>query len=288
MTANEHGSPGNEVNRKVNSMSDRKLGTSTSLFRAINPAEHFELMVRYGLAYVEIATNCIEFLEDNEQFADFKAEIANAKLLVNSIHVPFSGRLDISSPDADARHAALDKAVLCLDRLAELAGRCIVIHPSSEPITDEERPDRISNCVESLKKLCPRAEASGALVAVENLPRTCLGRDSAELCEIVDRVGSSACGVCLDTNHLFRETLVEATRRFGVRIQTLHISDHDGMDERHWMPGAGVIAWGRWYEALCAAGYHGPLIYEVINLPAGASECIRQVRKNAEEMFGLE
>jgi sugar phosphate isomerase/epimerase len=43
--------------------------------------------------------------------------------------------------------------------------------------------------------------------------------------------------VCFDTNHLLKESSEDFARAVGPHIVTLHVSDYDGKDERHWMAG---------------------------------------------------
>ena len=65
-------------------------------------------------------------------------------------------------------------------------------------------------------------------------------------------------------NHLLQETSEEFIVRVGSRITTLHISDYDGIDERHWLPGVekGVINWNNVVDSLVSIGYEGPFMFE--------------------------
>ena len=40
------------------------------------------------------------------------------------------------------------------------------------------------------------------------------------------------------------------------------MSDYDRKNERHWLPGEGVIDWTELLSALVESGYEGPFIYE--------------------------
>ena len=51
--------------------------------------------------------------------------------------------------------------------------------------------------------------------------------------------------------------------KLGRRILTVHISDYDFIDERHWLPGEGKNDWNAILAALQAVGYAGPFMYEV-------------------------
>lgn len=44
---------------------------------------------------------------------------------------------------------------------------------------------------------------------------------------------------------------------------TLHVSDYDGIDEKHWLPGQGIVNWPEVIQALIETGYDGPFMMEV-------------------------
>ncbi|MBR6634751.1 MAG: TIM barrel protein, partial [Clostridia bacterium] len=87
------------------------------------------------------------------------------------------------------------------------------------------------NCAkDSLSRLAEIADREGAVLCVEDLPRTCLGRNSEEIAELVSV--DERLKLCLDTNHLFTEALPDYIRKFGKRIVTIHVSDYDFLNER--------------------------------------------------------
>ncbi len=114
---------------------------------------------------------------------------------------------------------------------------------------------------ESLFELAEAAHKNSAVVAVENLPRTCLGRSSEEICELIGTHPSLR--VCFDTNHLLEEDFESFLDRVGERLVTVHISDYDRVNERHWMPGEGVTDWSRLLSCLEGIGYGGAFMYEI-------------------------
>ncbi|MBQ8812910.1 MAG: sugar phosphate isomerase/epimerase [Lachnospiraceae bacterium] len=136
-----------------------------------------------------------------------------------------------------------------------------VIHPSGEPIEETESAERMECAKESLAELAEIAARSGATIAVEDLPRTCLGRNSAEILELISV--HPALRVCFDTNHLLSEDIPIFIRNVGSKIITLHVSDYDFLNERHWLPGEGDINWSDVLAALQEVGYAGPWLYEV-------------------------
>ena len=53
----------------------------------------------------------------------------------------------------------------------------------------------------------------------------------------------------------------------GIKIASLHISDFDGIDERHRLPGEGINKWNELFAILEKVGYSGPMMYEVPKKP---------------------
>ncbi|MDF2725191.1 MAG: L-xylulose 5-phosphate 3-epimerase [Paenibacillus sp.] len=180
-----------------------------------------------------------------------------------SIHLPFTRELDISVTDPVHRRAVVEAQAKLLQMAAPWGPRHAVIHPSFEPITAEEREARIAACSESLRELSTIASSMGIRLAAECLPRTCLANNSEEMLRII--ADAPECGVCCDVNHLYQETPASFIRTLGSRITTVHMSDFDGINEKHWMPGKGVIDWLEVLDALVAIGYDGPFLFEVIN-----------------------
>jgi len=53
-------------------------------------------------------------------------------------------------------------------------------------------------------------------------------------------------------------------KKLADKIITVHVSDYDFINERHWLPGEGKVDWNALYEALKAVNYSGPWMYEII------------------------
>ena len=84
----------------------------------------------------------------------------------------------------------------------------------------------------------------------------------------------------MDVNHLLWDNAEDAVLDFGDRIYTLHISDYDKVDERHWLPGKGVIDWKKLIQNLQKIGYQGVFNYE----SEGTS---KEVKENFISLFKL-
>lgn len=244
----------------------RSLGVSTSLFRGILEAncepEGIRALQGTGISHIEYFCDDHDRNHANpEHIAAVKQAAADRGITIWSCHAPF-GTTDISDPDDDVRSASVDNVIEAIDAAVELAAGIVVLHGSREPIAVEDRPDRLERCIGSLNELCKAASERGVVLALELLPRTCLGNRSAEMQMILERTEGDL-RVCYDVNHI---TLYEGARAslnaLGDRILTLHISDHDGIDERHWVPGKGIVDWPGFVAGLDDIGYSGCLMHE--------------------------
>jgi sugar phosphate isomerase/epimerase len=212
-----------------------------------------------GLETVEISRSN---QSDNADIARITCQAyQNAGFAINSVHLPFRELWDISSPNEDIRRAALDKLMPFFPVLKQYRARYAVLHPSFEPIPAPSRALRKEAFRRSLRELCDAAEAADCIVAVEDLPRTCLCNTAQETLELLSDEPRSV--ICFDTNHLLQESAVDFARACAGRIRTLHISDYDGIDERHWLPGEGIIDFHEVFRILREAGYAGSYIMEL-------------------------
>ena len=217
----------------------------------------------------EIADSGLEVLEldmsaEDYPNADFykTAEVAKKYgLEIASIHLPIAPQHIYDVTHKYATVGAMPYQIELIKRGCEILGtKHIVIHSGGEPLQEEERAERVARAGEKLPQLADVAAEYGADICIEVLPRTCLGRDSDEILAMLaydDRLR-----VCLDTNHIFRESEVDFIRKIGKKIATTHISDRDEINERHWWPGEGILDWVAIMDALDEIGYEGDWIYE--------------------------
>ena len=91
-------------------------------------------------------------------------------------------------------------------------------------------------------------------------------------------------GVCFDTNHLLQEDPADAILILGKYIKALHVSDYDGLDERHWIPMSNeecIIDWARLIYNLKQVGYKGTFGYEATRDPS-------EIMENYQLLMSLE
>lgn len=178
-----------------------------------------------------------------------------------SYHLPFSPFAEVEI----SQKALQKKTILYWSELikkgADIGIDKFVVHPSGEPIPDCERSERIKYASEGLAELAEIAGKQDAVIAVEDLPRTCLGNCSDEMEQLISL--HDGLKVCFDTNHLLGESLTDFVYKLSDRIITLHVSDYDFVNERHWLPGEGKVDWQALFHALQEIHYDGVWLYEI-------------------------
>jgi sugar phosphate isomerase/epimerase len=236
-----------------------KIGLSSSAFE-LN-AENFCKIRESGLEAIEVS----EGYDGSKQlnYSALASLSSEYGIKLWSFHLPFFPFkiIDVSSLNKELRDNALLLYTELIKKASDIGIDKFVIHPSGEPIADEDREERIKYSMQSLDTLAELAHRHGARIAVEDLPRTCLGNTADELLRIISV--NDKLRVCFDINHLLKDTPLDLINKLGDKIITLHVSDYDRIDERHWLPGEGVNDWSGIYEALRKVGYDGVWMYEV-------------------------
>ncbi|MBQ9552823.1 MAG: sugar phosphate isomerase/epimerase [Clostridia bacterium] len=222
--------------------------------------ELFQNYAAAGIAAMEISYHRAE--TDALDFAQAKRWAQAHGVELWSLHLPFAP-FNIIDP---SRPSLADKTV---DYFIEVMRRAngeagitrFIVHPSAEPIPDSDRALRMETSQRSLDRLATFADTIGAVICVENLPRTCLGNSSDEMLTLL--TANDSLRVCFDTNHLLGEDFAPFIEKLGDKIVTTHVSDYDFEDECHWLPGEGRLDWQRLYQTLLASGYDGVWLYEL-------------------------
>lgn len=228
----------------------------------------FIAMKNGGIDVIELARSDYEAFD----FAALKALSDKYGVGIWSLHLPYAPfeTIDISSTDPAVRNGTLEVFYDIIGRAAEIGIDKFVVHPSGEPIPEKAREERMKYSMQSLDQLAEKAAEYGAVIAAEDLPRTCLGRNSDEILRLIS--ANDRLRVCFDVNHLLNEETCAFAERVGERIITLHISDYDFTDEKHWLPGEGEIKWQSLLSTLEKIGYNGAWMYEVSFEPSHTIE----------------
>ena len=238
------------------------LGVSLHKLDPEQRPETVELLAGSSVKAVELWEPTFE--KGQGHVDEMRRLLAAAGVAARTVHANFGGSLDISSRDPAVRSAGIQAFSVALDLARRIGARIVVVHASSEPIPDEARAARMEQAKRSVRTLAGMASDAGCRIALELLPRTCLGHSVEELLTLLENVDVSTAGVCLDTNHLMADfaALPDVVRSLGPRLIALHCSDYDGVDEQHWPPLRGVIDWPAFLSALRDVHFPGPFNYE--------------------------
>lgn len=244
-----------------------KVGTSVSLVGGTVTPENLAEIKEAGIEYLEVTMNpFIRRQPENEVYikaCETLKHIRKAGLKVWSVHLPYSSAWDVSVIDQKKRKETL----VFFEEMIRLAGmfepECLVLHPGADNIKDETtRAERLKCARNSIARLALAADEIGAYLCVEDLPRRCPGRTADEIDYLTADIPNVK--VCFDTNHLLIDSHDEFFRKVGDRIGTIHVSDYDGVDEKHWLPfhEKGTVDWAAFCKNLKKCGYDGVFMFE--------------------------
>lgn len=243
-----------------------RFGLSSDFYREMT-VEHWMEAKAAGFDHVELGMLASLDPERRIERCEEQFELLKqAGMDVSSVHLPFSREMDPSRLDDAGRDEALAQFRRLIDWASEKHIGIAVIHASSEPIPSEERAARLQTAQASIQTLGAYAKARNVHLAVENLPRTCLGNCASDMLYLTQK--GAAASMCFDVNHLLEESHKDYYEQTAPYIVTTHLSDYDFVDERHWMPGEGDIDWEALIAAFRRQGYAGRLIFEIDEMAA--------------------
>lgn len=274
-------------------MINNSFAISTHCLAGVTPAVHMPLFRRYGFSSVELNLGYWPLLTDDAGFEQLKKMIHDCGISVWAYHMPYgsqfadAGNVDPSHPDAAVREATVRAVARGLERLADLGGKRLIVHPNVMHLQPDQRARAMALCRETLK-VCSgvlealrarRAEAGDILLAVEPMPPWGLLNHADEVESLFDELDRRLVGLCLDVNHinLGGQDPLKYVKTVAGFVCTTHLSDNDGLDERHWAPGRGRLPWTELLAALTSCGYSGPMIFETGQFGNDAEDTVAQL-----------
>jgi len=249
-----------------------------------------ERLAEAGIKSIEVALH--HKLPDDFDYMAFRRVADEYSIELWSMHLPFVNAtpFDFSSLDPEVRRVSLEYECETLKKGLELGIKRFVVHPSGgeKSLDPKFRCKTMELSKQGLSKLCDIAESYGAVIAVENMPRTGLGRTVEEMLELLSH--DDRLRVCFDVNHLLCDDHKTFWNALKEKIITLHISDYDLIDEKHWLPGEGKIDWHTLYNMMVTDGFDGVWMYEISLKSTDANPrtrdlTFRDVYNNATEIF---
>ena len=260
-----------------------KIGLSTC-GKEIN-SELFECYREAGIGQMEISVDKTLYPTlDHKAIGKLAKEY---EINLWSYHLPFVPFDKVNLSVRSIRDETLKYFNELIGKASDIGIDKFIVHSSGE-VESHARPERLECAMESLAMLAEIGAKHGGTIAVEVLPRTCLGNCSDEILYLIS--GDDRLRVCLDTNHLLNESIVDFIHKVNDKIITTHVSDYDFIDEKHWLPGEGMLDWEAVTKALNDIGYKGAWLYELgFNIPETMTSSrelnCKDIAQNAYEIF---
>lgn len=206
-----------------------------------------------------------------------------AGLHLESIHVPYKGCHDFWHRDKEMRERITALHLGWLEDCARHGAPVMVMHLTNGP----GAPGPTESGVDAIARLVARAEELGVTIALENTE----GRDHLDM--VLAELISDRLGLCYDASHdcLGNPQPFRVLKKWGHRLAATHLSDNDGSEDRHWLPGEGSIDWSALAKALPLDSYSGWLSLEVLPKDDPTNETARgflaKARARADWLGGL-
>ena len=135
-------------------------------------------------------------------------------------------------------------------------------------LADKEKSKRDN--LSAIRELIPIAREAGVILAIENLPNfrnyPLYPNNHEDLLDIFCELDDPTIGICWDFGHglMSDNDQVEALTKIGKNLKVTHIHDNFKDDDRHLIPGIGVMDWKTLMPLLKKIGYNGPLMLELV------------------------
>lgn len=241
-----------------------------------------ETFVENGIRYLEFRIVQDDYDEIARRVKIILEEKEKSGIITRTVHLPQKGSFDLSQPDEELRLKALANQKKVVRHILALKPEVLVLHPCAGDVKVEKDEARMQALIESLKDFCAYCKTLGMKVAVENLTNGMV-QTSDDLLRIMEGVGDNV-GICFDVNHLLKEPHKDFIRKVGKYIITMHVSDNDGIQERHFLPGDGVINWKELFEELEKIGYQQTMIVECGQVMSGFPESVTELCEKWERI----
>jgi len=264
------------------------FGASTIAFRNdILDRDLLSKMKAMGLESVELTDYHPHFnYQDAPRFRLLGKILADLGLHLNSLHAHLAyldPACDLTATGPHQRTHLLDRYWRAIEAVQLMGGGILVTHDVAIPGSDDPlHTEKWHALLLNLKEIAAYTEHQNVRLVVENLGQG-YHREPARLVELVEAVGHTQVGLCIDTGHRnLSGDPIEALRTAGRHLFTVHIHDNHGQRDEHLLPGQGNIDWPEVLKTLQAINYPGVFMYELSRPEdvAAVAENFRDLRTN--------
>ncbi len=177
-------------------------------------------------------------------------------LFVDNVHAPINQCNYIWSDKTEERNIIFGILCQCIYFCSNNGIPNVVIHISS----GNNPPRFCESGLALLQQLIDLAKQEGVVIAVEN----CRKREHFDY--VFSNLESENLGFCYDSSHdaLWGKPSIDILKKWGEKLVTLHLSDNQGVNDDHWLPGEGIVQWEAVIQLLNDSNYNGSIMLEVV------------------------
>jgi len=156
-------------------------------------------------------------------------------LKLDNVHLPFDNINNLWSESSSERNYHVNIVKRWLNECKDSGAETVVIHA----VQGDNNVFKYSNGYDSFKKIITEAENIDIKVAVENTQMFHYNEF------ILKEIESPNAGFCYDSSHDFVNggSMGEILDKWKNKLMAVHLSDNDGICDRHWIPGKGHVNW---------------------------------------------
>lgn len=156
-------------------------------------------------------------------------------LKLDNIHLPYDDINMIWSDNNYERNKITSKIIGYLDECKSIDVDTVVLHS----VDGYNHNFKYMNGYNSFEKIVSYAEDIDIKIALENTQMFQYTKF------LIDEFDSVNIGFCYDSSHDFikNESMGEILEIYKNRLMCVHLSDNDGLFDRHWIPGNGNVDW---------------------------------------------
>lgn len=191
--------------------------------------------------------------------------IRQAGLAIENVHAPYDQISGLWARDFRTVKSARESYLRYIEECATYRIPMMVIHGlPQEPIEDDQ------NGFYSFRFLLEQANRLGVALAVENTI------EDARFERLLEEGISQGLKWCYDSSHdwVYSRKPTAILEKHAHALACLHLSDNDGLQDRHWLPGEGDVAFHAIERILRQSDFQGHWSLEVfpqeLNEPAEA------------------
>lgn len=156
-------------------------------------------------------------------------------LNLDNVHLPFDNVNNLWSEDRTARNNEIKVINNWLNECKDCGAEYVVMHNTQ----GTNHSFNHSFGYDSHKSIIKEAENIGIKVAFENTQMF------SYTDFLLNEINSPNMGFCYDSSHDFVNggSLGEILNKWKDKLIAVHLSDNDGLCDRHWIPGKGHVQW---------------------------------------------